>query len=178
MKAARALPGFVLRRLSLRTGLLALPLVAARGQLPPDVRPGARVSVQLPDTVRQAIFGRPRVTLRGTVIAVSADTLTITPLGGLAGAVAVPRSRIDRLWISRGVPSRRTSAFRAGVRGAFLGTSMGYYARYVDERGEPEFDRRMAEHAAMGAGIGLVVGIIAGAWRPVERWKRLRVSPL
>src|SRR5687768_13627519 len=76
-------------------------------QFPTDVEVGSRVRVWLPEAHRQADGPWHRQIVRGSVESIAGDTLRLS-IPGAFGSVAVPRSSIRRLELSRG-PSRPAS---------------------------------------------------------------------
>ena len=105
----------------------------------------------------------------GQLIAVSDSTLLIRRQIDSA-EVAVPRSSVARLEVSQGT-SRGASARTGGLIGLLVGGVIGYAAG--DDCSDTDwicFDRpsTMAMGASAGAGIGLIIGFVAGA---TERWR-------
>lgn len=162
-----------LTRLALVAALcLAVP-VAAAAQFPAAVQPGARIRVWLPEPVRQLDGPSRRQVLRGTVGAVAGDTLRLL-VPATAGLLAVPRSSIRRLEISRG-QSRVASAIERAVGGAMGGAITWALLNDPRRRGGPHYPtdwRAAGVGATYGASIGAVLGILA----PHEQWRRLRLS--
>lgn len=151
--------------------MLLLPLATpVCAQWSPDLRAGARVRLRLPETEYQDMGHRGQ-RIRGTVAHLAPDTLFLR-LGDSVGTVAIPRALIRRLDVSRGVPSRVSSAIRTGVIwGIVVGVTTALY---------PESEPTSLSHteqAAIGAGVGLSIGAVFGAIYPIERWKRLRLEP-
>jgi hypothetical protein len=135
-----------------------------------SVQPGARVRVSVASTFRQSVFSRRVERLRGTVRAVSPDTVYVE-LPNVAGAVAIPRASIRRVEISLG-SSRRAGALQAGTIGAvILGLRM--WVAHEDPR-----SRRFPE-AWQAVAVGGAIGFGAGAWLgsrwPRERWRVARL---
>jgi hypothetical protein len=85
------------------------------------------------------------------------------------GPLAIPRSYIQRLEISRGVPSRGSSAIRQGlISGIGLALTTGLFFE-IDSGGDD-----FADGALIGGAVGLGLGALFGALHPNERWKRVR----
>jgi hypothetical protein len=105
--------------------------------------------------------------LRGKVTALAADTLYLAVADSL-GPLAIPRTLIQRLDLSRGVPSRGVSALRRGVGGAIGGALVGWAIGALDD------DIDNGDAALIGGAIGLGTGALFGALFPHERWKRMK----
>ena len=151
--------------------LSAVPGVA-RAQFPADVQAGTRVRAWLSEPYRQSEGPLRRQLLRGTVESVRPDTLRLS-FSGAVGAVAIPRTSLRRLEVSRGV-SRPMSAAERAIGGAIGGAIT--YALMNDPRrsGGPSYRtdwRAAGVGASWGAGIGAVVGLIF----PHEHWRRVRL---
>jgi len=101
--------------------------------------------------------------IRGTVAQLAPDTLYLR-LGDSVGTVAIPRTLVRCLDLSRGVPSRMSSAARTGV---VWGVVYAIVAASVSD----------TERAVISGSIGLTLGGVVGAIYPVERWKHLRLEP-
>jgi hypothetical protein len=151
-------------------GLLAvLGFAESTAQWPAKVAPGARVRVRLPEVEYQETIPRGHL-LRGRVSALAADTLYLA-ITDSVGPLAVPRALIQRLDLSRGVPSRGVSALRQGVITGALSALMLVLLNQADETGHDD-----GEAALVGGGIGFATGAILGAIFPRERWKKVRTS--
>jgi hypothetical protein len=145
---------------------------ALHAQFPEDVRVGARVRVWVPERYRQEDGPARRQLLRGTVAALTADTLHLS-IPGTAGSVAVPRGTVRRLQLSRGV-SRPVSAIERAVGGAVGGAVSWALLNDPRRSGGPHYRtdwRAAGVGAAWGAGIGAVTGLLF----PHERWRRVRL---
>jgi len=158
----------------LRSALIALLLVPLStrvwAQWSPDLRTGSRVRLRLPE--REFQFMGPRgQSIRGTVAQLAPDTLYLR-LGDSVGTVAIPRTLVRRLDLSRGVPSRISSAARTGVVWGVVYAIVA--ALYVDHSSSSLSD---TERATIGGGVGLTLGAVFGAIYPVERWKHLHLEP-
>ena len=168
MRRSRFLAQFALAL----AGLSALP-GAVGGQFPADVRVGTRVRVWLPESARQREGPLRRQLLRGTVEEVTSDTLRLS-IPSTAGGVAIPRSSIRRLELSRGAPSRPLSAIERALGGALAGAVSFATLNDPRRRGGPHYRtdwRAAGVGAAWGAGIGALGGLIF----PHEKWRRVRL---
>ena len=142
----------------------------ADAQFPTDVQPGTRVRVWIPETARQEEAPNRRQLLRGTVESVDGGILRLR-VPGTVGLLAIPRTSVRRLDVSRGV-SRGASMVERAVGGAIGGAIS--YALLNDPRrsGGPHYRtdwRAAGVGAAWGGGIGAVIGL---SW-PYERWHRV-----
>ena len=144
-----------------------------RAQFPADVHAGVRVRVWVPEPYRQMDGPARRQLLRGTVETVGPDTLHLS-IPGTVGAVAIPRVDIRRLQVSRGRPSRATSAIERAVGGAIGGAVSWALLNDPRRRGGPHYRtdwRAAGVGAEWGAGIGALTGLIF----PHEQWRRVRL---
>ena len=126
----------VMRR-PLAVALLTLatcPASSLFAQWPADLASGARVRARLPE-IQYQVDGRRGHLIRGRVTALSADTLYLAVADSL-GPLAIPRSVIQRLDVSRGVPSRGLSALQRGVLSGALGALTGLLVFGIDD--EPD----------------------------------------
>jgi hypothetical protein len=150
----------------------AMP-AALQAQFPSEVKPGARVRVWLPEPYRQEDGPARRQLLRGTVETVTPDTLRLS-IPGTATLLAIPRSSVRRLQLSRGEPSRPASAIERAIGGA-LGGAISFAAMNDPRRsGGPHYRtdwRAAGVGAAWGAGFGAVVGFVF----PHEQWRGVRL---
>ena len=142
----------------------------AGAQFPDDVRAGTRVRVWIPEAARQAEGPNKRQLLRGEVETVNAETMRLR-IPGSSGAIAIPRTTIRRLDVSRGV-SRGASMFERAI-GVGIASAITF-GLMNDPRNStgPNFRtdwEAAGVGAAFGAGFGGVVGLI---W-PYERWRRV-----
>lgn len=136
-----------------------------------SVAPGARVRVRLPEVQFQETTRRGHL-LRGRVTALSPDTLYLAVTDSV-GPLAVPRSLIQKLELSRGVPSRGASALRQGLISAVV-SALTLVLVNETTSGTSEWDT--GEAALIGGGVGFATGAIFGAIFPRERWKSVRMS--
>jgi hypothetical protein len=154
------------------TALLALVAYhpsAVHAQWPEEITPGARVQARLPELQYQK-DGRRGHLLRGRVTAVASDTLYLA-ITDSVGPLAIPRALIQRLEVSRGVPSRGLSAFQQGLVSGAVGVLTGLVAFGLsDEPGDAD----AGDVALVYGGISFGVGAIIGALVPRERWRRVR----
>jgi hypothetical protein len=158
------------RALTLIVLLAALGFGDSTAQWPANVAPGARVRVRLPEVQYQETTPRGHL-LRGRVTALTPDTLYLA-ITDSVGPLALPRPLIQRLDLSRGVPSRGASALRQGVIAGALLALTSVLLNEVDDN-----PADAGEAALVGGGIGFATGAILGAIFPRERWKKVRISP-
>jgi hypothetical protein len=157
-------------RILIVSSLLLATTHVAIGQFPADVQPGTRVRVWLPEPSRQEQQPQRRQLLRGTVESVNGGVLRMT-VPGAAGSLAIPRTVVRRLDVSRGV-DRGASAIERAVGGAIGGAILFGMLNDPKRTGGPHYRtdwRAAGVGASWGAGIGAVVGFI---W-PYERWRRV-----
>jgi hypothetical protein len=140
----------------------------AVAQWPSDVEPGARVRVRLPEVQYQESTRRGHL-VRGRVSALGPDTLYLAVTDSV-GPLAVPRSLIQRLDLSRGVPSRGANALRQGVITGALSALMLVLINEADGLHDT------GDAALIGGGVGFATGAFFGALFPRERWKSVRFS--
>jgi hypothetical protein len=140
--------------------------VSLAAQWPEPVSPGTRVQVRLPEAQYQV--GPRGQLLRGRVTRLVDDTLYLAVADSL-GPLAIPRSFVRKLEISRGVPSRGISALQRGLIGGVFGAATFYLVTVIAPNGGDSGDA-----ALMGGAIGLGLGGLSGALWPQERWKRVR----
>jgi hypothetical protein len=158
-------------RMRLVIALLCLAVPAtARSQFPDAVQRGTRVRVWVPEPSRQQEGPFRRQLVRGTVESVDADMLRLRVPGTL-GSIAIPRTSVRRLDVSRGV-SRGASMFERAAGGAIGGAITYALMNDPRRRGGPHYRRdwrAAGVGASWGAGIGGVIGFIL----PHERWRRV-----
>ena len=134
---------------------------------------GARVRISVASDVRQLTLG-PRVhRLRGTIRALSPDTVHLA-LPGLPTPLAIPRGEVRRVETSLGPSSPCESAMRAGTIGAAIFVLPTFLLH-----DDAEARRRMSRGEAVvrGAAVGFTFGAWIGARRPYERWAPARLGP-
>ena len=163
-----------------RSALLAIASLLGLGaspsallaQFPAAVGVGARVRVWIPEPYRQDAGPARRQLLRGTVAAVTPDTLRLS-IPGTVGTVAIPRATVRRLQLSRGT-SRLGSAIERAV-GAAAGGAISW-ALLNDPRrtGGPNY-RTDWRAAGVGAAWGAGFGAVAGLLFPHEQWRGVRL---
>jgi hypothetical protein len=149
--------------------LLAAPRLAL-AQFPADVQPGTRVRVWIPEQARQNEGPYRRQLLRGNVESVDGSTLRLR-IPGSSNALAIPRSSVRRLDISRGV-NRGESMIERAAGGAIGGAITYALMNDPRRRGGPHYKRdwrAAGVGASWGAGIGAVIGLIF----PHESWRRV-----
>ena len=154
--------------------ILAVAFPVASAQFPDRIKPGVRVRVWLQDEP-QDNAPWARQLLRGTVSETEADVLRLT-VPGTAGTLAVARSGIRRLDVSRG-RNRGASMLERAFGFAVVGAINAAAFNDPDGREWPAHDSRWVaagQGAAWGAGVGAVIGLL---W-PTERWSRVRLPRL
>jgi len=130
------------------------------------------VRVAIDDTVRQSNGRRQKI--YGTVTASTDDTLYLA-VPNTTGSLAVPRTSLRALAISKGLPSRSRSIAVTGVQYALLGAAE-FLLMYSAQRDHRPFGSD--GHAAIAGGsVGLALGVFFGARMPVERWRNVPLSP-
>lgn len=157
-------------RILILTGLLFATTRVAIAQFPAAVQPGTRVRVWLPEPNRQEQQPDRRQLLRGTVESLNGGVLRLT-VPGTAGSLAIPRTTVRRLDISRGV-DRGASAIQRAAGGAIGGAILFGLLNDPKRTGGPHYRtdwRAAGVGASWGAGIGAAIGFI---W-PFERWRRV-----
>ena len=135
---------------------------------------GARVRLTLPGKL-PALLGAgrsSRPSLTGEVVALGADTLFLR-VHPAAGPAAVPRSAIEAIAVSRGVPRGR-SALLGALVGAAEGTILGYAMYNADIRGP--YTRSLGGSMTYWGFTGAASGAIFAAMLPGERWRRLPLT--
>jgi hypothetical protein len=156
---------------SLGVALLLSAMSAATNltaQWPADLAPGVRVRARLPEAQYQVDGSRGHL-VRGRIMALAPDTLYLAVTDSL-GTLAIPRSLIQRVDISRGIPSRGLSALQRGVLSGVTSALAALIAFGIND--EPDgIDSQTA--ALVWGGVGLVGGSVFGALYPRERWKRV-----
>ena len=143
-------------------------------QFPSIVETGTRVRAWIPEERRQQDGPTRRLVMRGTVESIAGDTLRIS-IPGTAGILAVPRTSLRRLDVSRGEPSRVASGLERAVSGAIGGAVTMAIANDPDRSSGPSYRtdwQAAGVGAAWGAGIGAAIGLVF----PHERWRRVRLS--
>jgi hypothetical protein len=147
--------------------LFALPAVARAQE--PEPRPQQRVMVML--TQQREVEGwTPGQRIRGTLLAMDADSLTIQVHPG-TGPLRVSRGAVRRVYVSRGVPSRATSAVVGAVGGAVLGA----LTSWVSNDGSDRVFAADRDAAVAGAAIGAGIGLLGGGLFPREHWRRVHL---
>lgn len=149
--------------------VFAIPHLAS-AQFPAEIRPGTRVRVWIPEPARQEQQPDRRQLLRGTVESVDGSVLRLS-VPGSAGSLAIPRSSVRRLDVSRGV-SGGASMIQRAAGGAAGGAILFGLLNDPKRTGGPHYRtdwRAAGVGAAWGAGIGAVVGLL---W-PYEQWRRV-----
>jgi len=152
--------------------IMALVLVSfscLEAQEPTLVEPGMRVRVS---TAPQG--SRAEWTV-GTVITVTADTLSIRADTDTAREIQVVRPAVTRLQVSRGEGSKaRTGLALGSLAGAGAGGAIGYAALHDGYDLAPR-DAALVG-AVPGAVIGGLVGLGIGSGARRERWQDIRIA--
>lgn len=162
---------------SSHTALIAIALailpVTMRAQFPAEIQPGARVRVWIPEPSRQAEGPLRRQLVRGTVETATTDTLQLS-IRGAVGSIAIPRSSVRRLEVSRGV-SRPASAAERAIGGAIGGAVSWALMNDPRRRGGPHYRtdwRAAGVGASWGGGFGALMGLVF----PHEQWRHVRLK--
>jgi len=143
-----------------QSGRRAVPMIAVGTRVRVDVVEG------VPQVFPQSPFAAVAQRLQGTVRAIAAETLYVD-LSNAFGTVAIPRLAIQDVAMSLGRPSRSVSALHVGTISAVLSALVLPAFVVQPERRFGSSDRA----AAVGGGVGFVVGTLIGALRPYERWR-------
>ncbi|HST07145.1 MAG TPA: hypothetical protein VLJ83_03195 [Gemmatimonadaceae bacterium] len=157
-------------RLAIVIGLLAAIPQLSAAQFPAEVQAGARVRVWLPESARQENGPERRQLLRGTVQSVDMSMLNLSVPGAI-GAVAIPRSAVRRLDVSRGV-SRPASMIERAIGGAIGGAVTMALLNDPHRSSGPRYRtdwRAAGVGAAWGGGAGALIGLLF----PYEQWRRV-----
>ena len=153
------------------SALAATPL-DLHAQFPSEVQAGTRVRAWVPEEHRQQDASVRGQRLRGTVESIAGDTLRIS-IPGTTSAVAVPRSSLARLDVSRGEPSRVRSALSHMVDHALLGAAIGLLVTNSPGRSSSPDTRDYLEALGIGAAWGAGSGVAYGLTFPSEQWRRI-----
>lgn len=119
---------------------------------------GSRISVTLPDSLRQFIVGPKVQSLHATLTGITADSLYLRI--GISTPFPVARSNIRGIFLSRGVQRGRSALAMASFTALF--------ASVMTQR-EDRFSVK-----ALQVGGSATLGAILGAVRPFESWKRVK----
>jgi hypothetical protein len=158
----------------MRTWIVALAIIAPLAALDAQtVAVGDRIRLTVPESQpQQEAPGSRRLVLRGEVTRVTRDSTLIDSIyirpAPATSELGIPVSAIKSLQRSRGV-SRAESA----VRMAFvLAVTTALFAPglYDSEDDGRSWEEQALFGAALGAGTGIVVGVIF----PTEGWQRLK----
>ncbi|HZF66512.1 MAG TPA: hypothetical protein VEZ47_00540 [Gemmatirosa sp.] len=142
--------------------LMSAPRLA-RGQGTAPLPAGARVRLQLADSLRPGPFAPRAQRVIGTVVRDAGGVIALEV--GARDTLRLARASVERIAVSRGA-SRTRSALQQAAFGAFSLAAVGAFTRSGDDRSEHVAARR----AALGAGIGVIVGTVS----PYERWRTIR----
>lgn len=159
-------------RLVVLAMLLCSSAPALRAQWPAPLAPGTRVRARVPEQQLQA-GARRGMLLRGRIAALGPDTLYLA-VGDSLGPLPIPRTLIERLDYSRGVPSRGSSAVRQGMLTA---VGMALLSVLINEGQNADDQASTGTAVLVGAGFGLTLGGVLGALYPRERWAGVPLGP-
>lgn len=135
-----------LRTLGCLLFVVGTAISSAESQWPAGLAPGTRIRVRLPEVQYQETFKRGQL-IRGRVRELTPDTLYLAVTDSV-GHLAVPRSLIQHLDVSRGVPSRISNALRQGlIQGAVTALTLVLLVE-LDDQSHDEGDA-----ALVGGGI-------------------------
>ena len=147
--------------------LAALATTRLAAQSLAEVPIGSRVRVTLADsTAQKSVEGR-RAAILGTLLGRSGDSLVIG-VPGIPSPFVVPMAAARTVAVSRGAPSRVSSALRDGLDWAIAGAAVGNAVGTGPGR---DSERGTTRAIVKGAVIGLFGGALAGAISPTERWR-------
>jgi hypothetical protein len=149
----------------------ATPLTA---QLPPEVAEGSRVRLLL--VPERAVGGAEAQELRGTVVAVAGDTLTLQLHAGVS-PVQVRMGWVEQMYLSLGRASAWEAAREGGARGVLIGAGIGAMvgAEVAGVTGEPPVRAILTRAAAYGFSLGATSALVR-ALSPGERWRRVSLG--
>ena len=135
---------------------------AAVAQTPDTASVGQRVRLTMH---KDTIAGHPRQLLFGNLISKTQDSLGIE-LGAGVSPLRVPMTAVDKLHVSRGVPTREQSAIGGAIGGAVVGAGLGVALMLVTDANVWDLFKHMFMDSALGAGLGALM--------PQESWKRVK----
>jgi hypothetical protein len=155
------------------TGLLGFFLLGApaAAQLQDSLPLGSRVRVGLRPESRQVEGAAVPEQLRGSLMQVSGDSLTVDFHPGVS-PVTISWSEVSSLERSRGISSRLQTAVRTAFQLGLLGAIEFSIAEEIG--GRRVFESRgaaMLSGALTGGGLGVLIGFT----HPQERWSRVRL---
>jgi hypothetical protein len=146
--------------------MVNLSPVPLRAQAPPAIDVGARIRV----------WTSEMRTVTGRVEASTSETLVVQPDKKTA-SVSMPLASLSRIEISKGLRSRKASAWRRAKWGAAIGAVPGAISLGLQHE-EVGGGSSVAEAAALGAWsgglFGGLVGALVGSAHPDEIWERVR----
>lgn len=155
--------------LLLLTPLLSTAVAGLHAQQVPSSLDGQRVRVYLTEQPSEMDGDPPPQMLLGTVVTVSPDSVALL-VHPAARPIVLANRGIERIDVSEGLRSRLESSVRAGFWDAVSFAGQTYVAYSL-------FDSHVFEsrwHAlAIGGGVGAVIGLVRGALRPQEHWRRV-----
>jgi len=146
--------------------IVCLLPVQLPAQAPPAIDVGARIRVWTSDMRK----------VTGRVEASTSDTLVLQPDRETA-SVSMPVATLIRIEISRGLVSRKYSAWKRAKWGALIGAVPGAISLALQHE-QVGGGSSVAKAAALGAWsgglFGGLVGAVVGAAHPGENWERVR----
>jgi hypothetical protein len=143
--------------------LLPVPFSA---QATPAIDVGARIRVWTSEMRK----------VTGRVEALTSDTLVLQPDSQTA-PVSLPVATLIRIEISRGLLSRKNSAWKHAKWGAVIGAVPGAISlglQHEQVGGGSSVAKATALGAWSGGLFGGLIGTVVGAMRPGENWERVR----
>ena len=145
--------------------IVSLCPVPLRAQAPPAIDVGARIRV----------WTSEMGTVTGRVEASTSETLVVQPDTKTA-SVSMPVASLSRIEISRGLRSRKASAWKRAKWGAAIGAVPGALSLALQHE-QVGGGASVAEAAALGAWsgglFGGLIGAVVGSAHPGEIWERV-----
>lgn len=158
-------------RVAFLIGALLLPGTGAAAQQLPEQVLNQRVRLELQPLDRSIEgFTEPQV-IRGTVLEAGADSVRIRIHDG-SSSFTIANSAIAHVDRSLGLRTEIEQALVGAGDGAIYGAVQ--WGLFNGLRKDPSFNQSFAQSVLTGAVVGTIVGGIIGAFRPQERWERLR----
>lgn len=146
--------------------IVCLLPVQLAAQATPAIDVGARIRVWTSDMRK----------FTGRVEALTSDILVLQPDGQTA-SVSMPVATLIRIEISRGLLSRKNSAWRHAKWGAVIGAVPGAISlglQHEQVGGGSSVAKATALGAWSGGLFGGLIGAVVGAAHPGENWERVR----
>ena len=132
------------------------------------VEPGQRVRVRLVEQPYSVEGEAHPQLLRGTLVGITTDSVMLQ-VHPTADVTAIARTGVERFYVSRGVPSRFSSAFNTAVHYVPVAVIKRLIVAELHD-----LDESAGESALIGAATGAAFGAFVGALWPRERWRRIR----